>query len=174
MQTHPGIELRITADGESLILADSDLLYCYAKYADYPAAAGEWRHAAAWHMCHGVLNVDVRAVDLTDIDAGPDVDGQVAELARADDAIGELELADLARHMTPADAAELTEITLRLAELGARLTGRAAAAAAGQSPAPPPAGWGGGAGVLPDGAVIEPARARRPRPRNIGFGRIAR
>ena len=87
---HTGIELRIRVNGDVTLQADSDFLHYCAKYAD-GVSPGDWMHAAAWPTCYGTIRVEIRALELADLD------GELAELG------AELELGDQAA----AAAAEL-------------------------------------------------------------------
>jgi hypothetical protein len=75
---HTGIELRISVNGDVTLQGDSDFLHYCAKYSG--AALGDWSHVSAWPTCYGTIRVDVRAVEL------PDLDGELAELADVDQA----------------------------------------------------------------------------------------
>lgn len=82
---HAGIELRLSVDGVTTLQGDSDFLHYCAKYSGAPI--GDWSHVSAWPTCYGVVRVEVRALELEDLD------GELAELAELDvDQAAELEL----------------------------------------------------------------------------------
>lgn len=189
---YPGIEIRLTLDGDPVITGDSNFLYYCAKYAGLPV--GEWIRAAAWHTCQGEIRLEIRPAELGDWD------DELAELADVDQA-DEHDFAPVSTGPDPACARcgrrggehgqgmeiapDPTRDPLDSGGAGSKQTAAAAspsassafpaAAAAAPGGAAPRLGQSGTAGILTEPAEPIPARSPQARRRpGAGIARIAR